>query len=57
MIDLNKPVGVLPKIGPRYQYLLKRLEIHTLNDLIHHLPFRYEDFSNVKKIKDVLEEE
>jgi len=57
MIDLNKPVGVLPKIGPRYQYLLKKLEIHTLNDLIHHLPFRYEDFSIVKKIKDIQEGE
>ena len=57
MIDLNKPVGVLPKIGPRYQYLLKRLEIYTLDDLIHHLPSRYEDFSNVKKIKDIQEGE
>ncbi|OGC53474.1 hypothetical protein A3D91_00400, partial [candidate division WWE3 bacterium RIFCSPHIGHO2_02_FULL_38_14] len=57
MLDLNKPVGALAKIGPRYQYLLKKLEINTLTDLIYHLPFRYEDFSNVKKISDILEGE
>lgn len=32
-------------IGPRYLELLKKLDIHTVNDLINYYPFRYEVLS------------
>ena len=41
------PIEKLPKIGVFYSKKLKRLEIITLEDLIYHFPFRYEDFSQI----------
>ena len=57
-MDLLKyPVSALPKVGPIYKKLLENLEIYTVEDLLHHVPFRYDDFSEVKKISEVLEGE
>ena len=54
MLELDSPVNVIEKIGPKYKKLLENLEIYTVEDLLYHFPFRYDDFSQVKEIKDVV---
>jgi len=54
---LSQPTSILKGVG---HFLLPKLEqvgIKTLRDLLYYFPFRYEDFSNVKKIKDLVEGE
>ncbi len=53
MLELSDPVAAVPKIGPKYKALLAKLGIFTIEDLLYHFPFRYDDFSQVKKIRDV----
>jgi ATP-dependent DNA helicase RecG len=50
---LDSPVSALPSIGPKYKKLLENLDIFTVNDLLFHIPFRYEDYSQTLDIKDV----
>ncbi len=51
----TSPVSVVPKIGPKYSKLLEdKLEIKTVGDLLYHFPFRYEDFSQIKLIRDLM---
>ena len=57
MPDLNSKVSIIPKVGPKFEFLLSKLGINTIKDLIYHLPSRYEDYSNLKKIKDILPNE
>lgn len=46
MTDLEKiSIEELPLVGPSYAKKLKRLEIETIWDLFHHVPFRFLDFS------------
>src|SRR3989344_4040202 len=49
-MDPNLSVEVLPGVGSIYSKKLNRLEIKTVNDLIYHFPFRYDDFSTIKTI-------
>jgi len=49
----SDPVNKVRGIGPRYLKYLNKLGIKTIKDLLWHFPFRYEDFSNIKKIKDL----
>ncbi len=49
-MDPNLAVEVLPGVGSIYSKKLNRLEIKTVNDLIYHFPFRYDDFSTIKTI-------
>jgi len=53
MLDLNSKVSKIPKVGPKYEFLLSKLGINTVKDLLYHIPSRYEDYSNLKKIKDL----
>ncbi len=57
MFSLDASIGSLPKIGPKYKVLLQNLEIFTIEDLLYHFPFRYDDFSQIKKIGDLVEGE
>lgn len=57
MLNLEDPISKVPLIGPKYEKLLSKLEIYTIKDLLYHFPFRYEDFSHIKKIKDLKQEE
>lgn len=57
MVDLSKSINTLPKIGPKYTELFEKLEIRTIEDLLYHFPFRYDDFSVVKPIAELLEGE
>ncbi|MDO8524524.1 MAG: ATP-dependent DNA helicase RecG [bacterium] len=49
-MNLETPVLNLMGVGPFVAKKLNRLGIKTLGDLIYHLPFRYEDFSNITPI-------
>ncbi|MBU0999861.1 ATP-dependent DNA helicase RecG [Patescibacteria group bacterium] len=45
-MDLKRPLSELTGIGYSYAKRLKRLSLFSLEDLIYHFPFRYDDFSN-----------
>ena len=53
MMSLNVPIEKLAHVGPRMLPRLRRLGIATIDDLIHHFPARYEDFSNVVPIETI----
>ena len=53
-MTLNNPVSAIPLIGPRNKRLLENLEIKTVRDLLYHFPFRYNDYSQRRKINEVL---
>ncbi|MFC1666015.1 OB-fold nucleic acid binding domain-containing protein [Pseudomonadota bacterium] len=48
--DENQPVTVLKGVGPQLSAKLDRLGIVTLQDLIFHLPLRYQDRTRVTAI-------
>jgi ATP-dependent DNA helicase RecG len=53
-LDLTDKVERVPLVGPLKARLLSNLEIFTIYDLLHHYPFRYDDFTNTKKIAHVV---
>ncbi|MGC8651147.1 MAG: ATP-dependent DNA helicase RecG [Minisyncoccia bacterium] len=53
VFQLSDPVSKVRGVGPRYLKYLNKLGIKTVKDLLWHFPFRYEDFSQIKKIKDL----
>lgn len=52
-ISLKTPVSQLFMVGPIYVKRLKKLGIETIEDLVYHLPHRYEDYSIISKINQV----
>ncbi len=50
---LEAPLTVLPGVGPRNAQLLARLGLHTLGDMLYYYPRRYEDYSQLKPIKNL----
>lgn len=53
MLTLSSTVNDLYSVGPRYSYLLNKLGIYTVKDLLFYFPFRYEDRSTIEKITDL----
>ncbi len=51
-MDPSTLVENLSHVGVIYKKRLKRLGIKNVQDLLYHFPYRYEDFSNVKKIAE-----
>lgn len=49
----DEPVSSLPFVGPAYAKRLLKLEIKTIDDLLHHIPRRFLDFSKTSKIKNL----
>lgn len=47
---LDAPIQFLSGVGPKRAAQLKSFGLETIGDLIHHLPFRYEDRRQIKKI-------
>ncbi len=47
-MNLNTPLYTLFGIGSVVSYRLKKLNLLTVEDLIYHFPFRYDDFSAIK---------
>ncbi|MBI2599175.1 ATP-dependent DNA helicase RecG [Candidatus Curtissbacteria bacterium] len=52
-MDPKTKVSDLPGVGAFYKIKLKRLAIETVEDLIYHFPFRWDDFSKVEAIRDI----
>lgn len=50
---LSDSVQNLPQVGPTYVKRLEKLEIRTVEDLIFHFPFRYDDFSLISPVARV----
>lgn len=50
---LSVPITQVRGVGAWHAKRLKKLGIETVNDLLSHFPARYEDFTNVKEIKDI----
>lgn len=53
MLSLSDPTLKVPYIGETQAKRLSRMGILTVSDLLHHFPFRYEDYANKKPIRDV----
>lgn len=56
-MNLNSPVSSLPLVGPTYVQRLKKLNIETIDDLLHHYPTRYWDLSKITNIAEVADQE
>lgn len=54
MITLATHLSEIRGIGPRFLNKFKRLKIETVKDLLWHFPTRYEDFSQIYKIRDLV---
>src|SRR3984885_12252441 len=54
MLQLGTSVQYVKGIGPRLAELLAAKGIQTLDDLVHYLPFRYEDPLNPRGIAELL---
>ncbi len=50
---LQSPVQMIKGVGPQRAELLAKRGIHTLEDLLSYLPFRYEDRIKFSQIRDV----
>src|SRR5215470_1069123 len=50
---LQSPVQMIKGVGPHRAELLAKRGIHTLEDLLSYLPFRYEDRIKFSQIRDV----
>jgi len=53
MLTLKTPLKNIPKILPKYDKILEKMELHTVEDLLLHFPFRYDDFSQVSLINNI----
>lgn len=49
-MDLSTPVASIPFVGPIYASRLAKLGITTVEDFLHHYPFRYNDYSIISPI-------
>ncbi|MGR9037327.1 MAG: ATP-dependent DNA helicase RecG, partial [Gammaproteobacteria bacterium] len=50
MTYLNRPVAALKGIGPQTANRLQKIGVHTIQDLLFHLPYRYEDRTRLTSI-------
>ncbi|MBV9574273.1 MAG: ATP-dependent DNA helicase RecG [Acidobacteriales bacterium] len=53
MLESNTPIQFVKGIGPRLAEVLSTKGIHTVHDLLHYLPFRYEDRLNPRGIAEL----
>jgi ATP-dependent DNA helicase RecG len=53
MLDPSTSVQYVKGIGPRLAEVLGEKGIHTVDDLLHYLPFRYEDRLNPRTIPEL----
>src|SRR5437763_6842269 len=53
MLEPSTPVQYVKGIGPRLAEILGAKGIHTVDDLLHYLPFRYEDRLNPRTIAEL----
>ncbi len=53
MLELSTPLRFVKRIGERVAAELARRDLHTVEDLLYHLPFRYEDRLHPQPIADL----
>jgi ATP-dependent DNA helicase RecG len=53
MVELSTPVQYVKGVGPRIAEALAAKGIRTVGDLLHYLPFRYEDRQNPRGIAEL----
>jgi len=53
MLNLSTPVQYVKGIGPRVAEILAAKGLHTVDDLLHYLPFRYEDRLNPRSVAEL----
>jgi ATP-dependent DNA helicase RecG len=53
MLDLSTPVQFVKGIGPRVAEVLAAKGVVTVDDLLHYLPFRYEDRLNPRTVAEL----
>jgi ATP-dependent DNA helicase RecG len=53
MLELSTPVQYVKGVGPRIAEVLAGKGIYTVGDLLHYLPFRYEDRLNPRGIAEL----
>ena len=51
---LKKAVQYVKGVGPKRAEQLARLGISTVEDLLYHIPFRYQDRREIRKISDLI---
>ena len=56
-MDLNTTLDQIYSIGPSIYKKLNKLGLHKVEDILCYYPFRYDDYSQIKKIKDLRDEE
>src|SRR5262252_3032741 len=54
MLEPSTPVQYVKGVGPRIAEILAGKGIHNVGDLLHYLPFRYEDRLNPRGIGELL---
>ncbi|MCB9383398.1 MAG: ATP-dependent DNA helicase RecG [Bryobacterales bacterium] len=52
-MDLDTSITYLKGVGPQRAKLFESKGVRTVEDLLYYMPFRYEDRSNLKAIRDV----
>jgi ATP-dependent DNA helicase RecG len=52
---LDTPLRGLKGVGPQRELALRKVGLHTVEDLLLRLPFRYEDRANFTRVADVAE--
>src|SRR6202453_1493206 len=53
MLELSTSVKYVKGVGPKFAELLAAKGIQTVDDLLHYLPFRYEDRLNPRGISEL----
>ena len=54
MLDFHTPLAEVNGIGQNFIAKLKRMGISTAGELLSHFPARYEDFSQIYNIADLI---
>jgi ATP-dependent DNA helicase RecG len=53
LFELSSPVSSLPTVGAKQQERLERLDIRTVQDLLFHLPRRYDDTRELVTLREI----
>lgn len=53
---LTTPIAALSRVGEKTSSKLKKLGIYNIEDLALFFPFRYEDYSHIKNIVDIVDD-
>ena len=56
-MTVSEPVAAIPLVGPMHAKRLQKLDIRTVQDLLLHIPFRYEDLRKTSTIIEAVAED